>query len=133
MATVTRASAPSLDLSTGMVALQLPGLVAGEDLSAGAACYLKTADGKVYQSNGTAANEAAEFAGFCPAETKAGEAVTLFSLGARFYYGSGLGAGDKYFVDTTAGRLSTVATTGGLTPVAMAVSDTDIVVIVAAA
>jgi hypothetical protein len=64
MADLVKAAQASLDASTGMYAGQTPDLVAGEALGAVVPCYIKAADGKVYQSNGTAANEAAKFDGF---------------------------------------------------------------------
>lgn len=129
MALVTRDSAASMDASTGMFAGQITGLVAGEALDVAAPCYIKSSDGKVYMSNGTAANEAAEFVGFTPRAAVAGEPITLFHIGARFRYGSGLTPGDKYFLGATAGRLDTAATTGGTVALARAVTSTDIVVI----
>lgn len=131
MALVTRAADAGLDTSQGIFAPTIVGLVAGENLDAVAPCYIKTADGKIYMSNGTAANEAAEFAGFTAGARRAGRPVTLFGIGARFRYASGgLGPGDKYFVAATAGRLDTAATVGGLTAIAQAITDTDIRVIV---
>lgn len=129
MALVTRASTASMDTSTGAFAQQLTGLVAGEVLDAVAPCYIKSSDGKLYMSNGTAANEAAEFVGFTPHARVAGEPCTVFGLGARFSYGTGLTPGDKYFIGATAGRLDTAATTGGTVAIARAVTSTDIVVI----
>lgn len=126
MALITPDS-PSIDASTAMFAPQLTGLYAGEALLAGAPCYLKTADGMAYMSNGTAANEAAEIVGFTPRAVAVGQPVTLFGNGARFHYAaSGLAVGDKYFIAATAGRLDTVATTGDAVGVAQAVSATDI-------
>lgn len=130
MALIARDSAASMDASTGMFAQQLTGLVAGENLDAVAPCYIKTADGKLYMSNGTALNEAAEFVGMTPHARLAGEAVTVFGIGARFHYSASLlSPGDKYFVGATAGRLDTAATTGGTVAIARAVTSTDIVVI----
>lgn len=129
MALITRASDASIDISTAMFAPQIADLEAGEDLDAAAPCYINSSDGKVYMTNGTAANEAAEFVGFTPRAAKAGQPVTLFGLGTRFRYGSGLTPGDKYYAATTAGRLDTVATIGGTTALARAVTSTDIVVI----
>lgn len=112
MALVTPVN-PSMDVSTGELAPQITGLLAGEDLLAVAPCYIKTSDGKVYMSNGTAANEAAEVAGFTPRATKAGQPVTLFGAGACFRYGTFSGqAGDRLFLAATAGRLDTATTTG---------------------
>lgn len=122
MALVTRDTRASMDTSTGMIAPQISGLIAGEDLDAVAPCYIKAADGKVYMSNGTAANEAATFAGFTPVLAKAGEPVTLFALGAIFRYASGLTPGQKLYIGATAGRLDTAASVGDAVGVARALT-----------
>jgi hypothetical protein len=130
MALVTVLASASMDASTGMYAPQVTGLVAGEDLLVVAPCYIKTSDGKVYQSNGTAATEPAEFMGFTARATKAGQPVTLFGLGARFRYAAFSGqAGDKLFIAATAGRLDTAATTGDAIGVVRVLNASDIVVI----
>lgn len=129
MSLVTRAATAQMDVSTGQFAPQITGLVAGEDLDAAAPCYIKSSDGKVYMSNGTAANEAAEVVGFTPRAVKSGQPVTVFGKGTRFHYGSGLTPGDKYYVGATAGRLDTAATTGDAVGVAQAITATDIRVI----
>lgn len=127
MALVTKASTASMDASTGMFAGQISGdLYAGEALGAVAPCYIKASDGKVYQSNGTAATEAAKFDGFTPCAYAAGDAVALYNVGARFQYGTGLVAGTDLYVFTTAGTLGDAATTGGLRAVARVINDTDI-------
>lgn len=127
MALVTRLAAASMDASTGMYAPQITGLLAGEDLDVAAPCYLKTSDGKIYMSNGTAATEPAEFAGFTPRAVKSGQPVTLFALGARFRYAAFSGqAGDKLYIGATAGRLDTAATTGDAVGVARVLNDSDI-------
>jgi hypothetical protein len=118
-----------MDASTGMYAPQVTGLIAGEDLDAVAPCYIRSADGLVMMSNGTAVNEAAEFVGFTPRAARSGQAVTLFGLGARFRYGTGLTPGDVFFLGATAGRLDTAATTGGTYKLARVLTATDIVVI----
>lgn len=128
MALVTRGNDASLDASTGMYAPQIPDLIAGEDLDAAAPCYIKTSDGKVYMSNGTAANEAAKVHGFSARAAKTGQPVTLFGPGARFGYASGMTPGAKLYVGATKGRLDTATTTGDTTGVAFAVNATDIVV-----
>lgn len=131
MATLTRTAA-SMDTSTGMFAPQVCGnLYAGAALDAGAPCYIKASDGKVYMSNGTAADEAATFDGFVPRACRIGEAVTLFGVGARFRYGTGLTVGALLYVSATAGRLDDAATIGGTAPVAKVLNGgTDIRVIV---
>ena len=128
MSLVARATTPSMDASTGMFAPQITGLVAGEDLDIAAPCYIKSSDGKVYMSNGTAANEAAKFHGFAPRACKSGQAVTLFALGTRFSYGTGLTIGEKYYIGATAGWLDGAATTGDSVGVAAAITATDIIV-----
>lgn len=118
MALVTPVN-PSPDVSTTELAPQITGLIAGEDLLAVAPCYIKTSDGKVYMSNGTAVNEAAEVVGFCPRATKSGQPCTLFGHGACFRYGTFSGqAGDRLYLAATAGRLDTAATTGDPTTIA---------------
>lgn len=129
MALLARASDVSLDTSSGMFAPQIAGLLAGAAIAAGDALYIKSSDNRLYPSNGTAANEAAEFVGMAAAAASAGEPVTAFGIGARFHYGSGLTPGDKYFIAATAGRLDTAATTGGVNAIARAVDTTDIVII----
>ena len=129
MATVTRATDASMDASTGMFAQHLAGLVAGENLDVVAPCYIKTSDGKVYMTNGTAANEAAEVIGFTPRSAKAGEPIALFGYGARFRYGTGLTPGNRLYVSATAGRLDDAATTGDTKGVAVVLNSTDIMVV----
>jgi hypothetical protein len=129
MALLTRATDASLDTSTGMYAQQLTGLLAGEDLDLAAPCYIKAADGLVYMCNATAATEPAKCYGFTPRAVKSGQPVTLFGVGSRFKYGSGLTPGAQYFVGATAGRLDTAATVGDAVGVAFAIDTTDIMVI----
>lgn len=104
-------------------------LYAGEDLDVAAPCYIKGSDGLVYMSNGTSNDEAAKFVGFTARATKSGEPCTLFGYSSRFRYGSGLTPGAIYYIGATKGRLDDAATTGDSMGVAMAVSDTDVIVI----
>lgn len=130
MALLTRSTDASIDASTAQFAPQITGLIAGEDLDVVAPCYIKSSDGKVYMSNATAANEAAEVAGFTPRAVKAGQPVTLFGKGTRFRYAaSGLTPGDVYYIAATAGRLDTAATVGDAVGAAQALTATDIRVI----
>jgi hypothetical protein len=128
MATVATTAGPALDSSTGMFAPQIPDLLAGEAIAAGASCYIKAADGKAYNTNATAAGtEATRLAGFSPRAAAAGQPVTLFGVGARFRYSSGLTPGAILFMSaTTPGALDTAATTGDAVGVAQCVTDTDI-------
>lgn len=128
MAAVTR-SLVGMDASTAMFAPQISGLVCGEDINVGCPCYIKAADGKIYNSNGVAATEPAKVDGFSPRNAKSGQALTLFGKGARFRWSTGLTPGQNLFLGATAGGLDTAATTGGTVAIARAINDTDIRVI----
>jgi hypothetical protein len=132
MALITVASTASLDAVSAQRVPFISGLVAGEDLDPVAPCYVKS-DGKVYMSVTTVDNgiaTQAAFAGFTADAVSSGEPVTLFGKGARFSIASGLTPGDIYFVSATAGALSdTAVLANDVSPVAMAISTTDIVVI----
>jgi hypothetical protein len=128
MTLVTRASNASLDTSTAMYAPQVTGLVAGENLELLGPCYIKSSDGKVYKSNATANNEAAEFAGIAPRAALAGEPVTLYGLGTRFRIATGLTVGDLFYVGATAGRWDDGPTTGDQVGTLQAITSTDVVV-----
>lgn len=129
MALITRSANASMDVSTGMYAPQITGLIAGEALDVAAPCYIKSADGLVYMSNGTAATEPAEIIGFTPRACKVGQPVTLFGKGTRFGYGTGLTPGDILYIGATKGRLDAAATTGDAVGVAQVITATDIRVI----
>lgn len=126
MALLARVTDASVDASTAMFAEQVSGLVAGAAIAATDACYIAAADGKVYPSNGTAANASAKVDGFAAQSASAGQGVTLFGRGTRMRYGSGLTIGALYYLAATAGRLDTAATTGGTVAIAKAISATDI-------
>lgn len=129
MALVTRLSNVTVDTISAAHAAQIPaslGLVAGEALDGGAPCYIKASDGKVYMSNGTAANEAAEVDGFTGKSYASGEPVTLWGRGVIFEYATGLTPGAPLYIGTTAGRLDTAATTGDAVGVARTISATHI-------
>jgi hypothetical protein len=57
MAEVTRVSTNSLASLLPDPSQKITGLVAGEVLTPGDACYIKASDGRVYKSNGTALTE----------------------------------------------------------------------------
>jgi hypothetical protein len=117
-----------MDTTTGQLAPQIPGLVAGEDLDPVAPCYIG-ANFKVFMSNGAAANEAASFDGFTPKEYKTGEPVTLFGVGTRFKYADGTLTPGTLYIGATKGRLDTAATTGDTKGVARVIDASDIRVI----
>lgn len=126
MATVAKSGTPSLSTLVPCPAHQLSGLIAGEALAAGDACYIKS-DGKVWLANGTSANAAAQVAGFAAKGYAVGQGVTIYH-NVNINYGSGLTPGALYYLGTTAGTLETAATTGGATWVAQAIDATRIYV-----
>jgi hypothetical protein len=134
MALVTVSAVAGLDASSAMYAPQISdGLLAGADLGSATQavtpCYIKGSDGKVYPTDGTALGEAAVLAGFCARFTKSGEPVTLFGVGTKFEYATGLTPGARLYLAATAGRLDTAATTGDPNGVAAAITATLIRVI----
>jgi len=127
MADIAKSGTPSLATYLPPATAQTAGLLAGEDLAAGDACYIKS-DGKVWRSTGAAANPAAKVRGFAAMATKAGEAITLF-FDVTFRYGSGLTPGADYYLSgATAGALADAASTGGTGPIAYALDTTRIAV-----
>lgn len=127
MADVARVATASGDTTHLQKVPQISGdLYAGEVLAAVAPCYIKASDGKVYQCNGTAANEAAKFDGFTARAVDINQPVTLYGIGARFQYGSGMTIGADLYLSATAGVLADAPTAGGLVPIARVITATDI-------
>lgn len=125
MAAVSKSGTPSLSTLLPCPAHQISGLIAGEALAAGDACYIKN-DGLVYRSTGAAANAAAVVVGFAAQAYPINAGVTLFH-GVTFNYGSGLTPGAQYYLSgTTAGGLDTATSTGGTTVIGFAVDATRI-------
>ncbi len=134
MASVVRASNPSMDANQARQ-VATGDLYAGEDLTAVAPCYIKQSDGKVYMSDGAAATEAATVHGFTARATGEGEPVTLFGFGTRFKFSSAMAPGDRFYLAASTnyvdpGNLDTSTSTGDAVGIAIAVSPTDIVVLV---
>lgn len=123
MAQVAKSGTPSLASVTTQVN-SLSGLIAGEAIAAGDACYIKS-DGKAWLATGTSANAAAKVFGYACQAASVGEAVTL-AYDVRFRYGAGLTPGIQVFLSATAGTLSDVATTGGTAPIGVAIDATRI-------
>ena len=123
MAAVSKSGTPSLSSDLVPQSNTTTGLLAGEAIAAGDACYIKS-DGKVWLATGAAANAAAKVVGFAAQAAAVGEAITLFN-DVNFNYGSGLTPGAVYYLSgTTAGGLDTSASTGGTKPIAYAVTAT---------
>lgn len=127
MAAIAKSGTPSLSTAIPPTSNSVSGLYAGEALSAGDACYIKTSDGKVYKSTGAAANAAAVVDGFALSDCPIGEALSLY-WGVNLRYGAGLSPGSFAYLDTTAGGLSDAATTGGTVPIGRVIDATRIYV-----
>lgn len=126
MAEIAKSGIPSLSTQTPPNSCFVGGLVAGEAIAAGDACYVKTSDGKVYKSTGAAANAAAKVRGFAPIAASLGEAVTLLH-DVNFAYGAALSPGaDLFLSGTVAGGLADAASTGGTAAVGYVVDATRI-------
>lgn len=105
---------------------KITGLYAGENIAIGDACYIKTADGKVYRSTGAAAGAAAVVDGFAFVAANAGEAVTLIRS-VVVAYGSALSPGSfVYLSGVTVGGLADAASVGGTTPIGRVIDATRI-------
>lgn len=124
MSTVAKSGTPSLSSVLPPANHKISGLLAGEAIAAGDACYIKN-DGLVWKSTGTAANAAAKVRGFAAQAAAVGEAVTLY-WGVNFRYGAGLTPGADVFLSATAGLLDSAATTGGTAPIGFCVDATRI-------
>jgi hypothetical protein len=104
----------------------ISGLLAGETIATGDACYIRASDGAVMKATGAANTAPADVAGFAFGPATIGEAVTLVCDG-HFRYGSALTISAKYYLSgTVAGGLADAASTGGLTPIAVAIDATRI-------
>ena len=124
MAAVAKSGTPSVCSLTPGREHQVPGLVAGEAIAAGDACYIKAADGFVWLSNGTAVNAAAKVRGYAAAAAAVGEAVSIYH-GVNWYYGAALSPGaDLFLSSATSGALSDVATIGGTAPIGFVIDAT---------
>lgn len=118
MAEIPKSGRPTLSNLLPPPPFRLSGLVAGEDLAAGDACYIKAADGKVWRASGAAANAAAKVRGFAAEAAGAGQGVTLLR-NVNIAYGTGLAPGtDLYLSGTVQGGLADAPSTGGLNPIA---------------
>ncbi len=118
---VTRSANASIDASTGLVNQPITGLLAGEDIAACDFVYIKS-DGAVWKATAAAANAAAKIAGVAPAAAKSGNPVTIFPGPGQVmkYADSGLTPGAVLYLAETAGKLSSIATTGDAVGVAQA-------------
>jgi hypothetical protein len=119
---VAKSAKASFDASTGMVAPQITGLIAGEAIaSAVTPCRIHT-DGKVYKASGAAADASARIAGFnTRGNIKAGQPVTLYGLGAVAKYSDGALTPGAVLYLGTGGILSSTASVGDTVGIAQAI------------
>jgi hypothetical protein len=95
-------------LLASMHGLQRITKIAGETITAGYACYVKS-DGLIWLSVATI-NLGAQFDGIAINAAVAGEPVTIFQHGYRINIGAhGAAIGDFLYPSDTAGKLSTVS------------------------
>jgi hypothetical protein len=124
MAVIAKSGTPSLSSVLPGQDKTISGLLAGEAIAAGDACYIKS-DGKIWKSDGTSANAAAKVDGFALRAAAVNEAVTLvFDVNIR--YGAGMTPGARIYLFTTAGLIGDGATTGGTAPIGFVVDATRI-------
>ena len=125
MAEITKAGTPAVTSALVLGANRIGGRLAGEDIAAGDACYIK-GNREVYRSVGAASGEAADVRGFAVAGAERGEAVTL-AFDVTMRYGEGLPPSDGlYLSETIPGGLADCPSPGGTAPVAFVVDATRI-------
>ena len=104
-----------------------PDLVAGEALTKGMPCYIKS-DGKVYKSVSTVAtiSNLTDCHGFAYDTYAIGDKVVLVADGGKMLYtaASGITPGAPYYVSDTAGKVSDAALVANDPPIALGISDT---------
>jgi hypothetical protein len=126
MADITKAGTPTISSTLPDGADKITGLLAGEALGAGDACYIKGSDGLVYRSTGAAVAAAAKVRGFAARPAVVGDPVTLITR-SNWRYGTGLTPGtDVYLSGATVGGLADAASTGGTAPIGFVVDATRI-------
>jgi hypothetical protein len=129
-ANITKITAPYL--ADTIAPLRISPLYAGEAIPVCSPCFIHT-DGKAYKCVSTEVDEAnhTKFDGISIAgAAAANDPVTLFGLGARIHVcASGLTIGARYWVSATAGAIYDAKVASADTPIAKAVSATDIRII----
>jgi len=138
MGNLTIASTISPETFSSIKGLVIGELTAGEAITAGHACYLKSADGLIWESISTATEDFTydgdtwsreHFLGFAAKSYASGATLSLFGRGCILNYGSSLTPGAYYYASATKGLLSTTAVASTMEPIAMAISTTEILVL----
>jgi len=128
MAEIRISGRPSLTTIQPGYEHQINGLVAGADIAAGQFVYIRSSDGAVLPAIGAAADEAAQAVGVVLQPAAPGDGVTIYH-GVVVRWGANLVPGTRYYLSgTNAGELADEASTGGTTPIAVAVDSTRIFV-----
>ena len=122
MAAIAKSGTPSICTAAPPTSCSVSGLVAGEAINSGDACYIKNADGKVYKSTAaTATDPAALVHGYAPTSYSAGDAMSLY-WDVNFAYDSGLTPGKPVFLSgSTAGALVDAAADATLAPIGLTI------------
>lgn len=125
MAEIAKSGVPSVSTPTPDASHRLSGLISGDTIGAGDACYVNSA-GAVMRATGAAANTAAQVHGWAAQAAAVGESITLlFNVGVR--YAAALTPGTRYYLSgTVAGGIADAASTGGTAPIAFAIDATRI-------
>lgn len=124
MAAVTLTGTPSLSTTNPCPAHHISGLLAGEALVAGDLVYIKS-DGKVWKSDGGAADAEAAVVGMVLVATAVGEACSIY-FDVNIRYGTGLTPGAKLYLSATDGLIADAASTGGTAPIGVVIDATRI-------
>ena len=110
-----------------------PDLTAGEALTKGQPCYIKSSDGLAYKavSSVTLATNLTAFHGFAYDTYAIGDKVVLVGPGGKMFYtaASGLTPGALYYVSDTAGSVSDTALVSHDAPIAFALSDQSLMIV----
>lgn len=123
MADIAKVVRPTIVAVTPPIFLPALPIVAGEAIAVGDSIYIKSSDGKWWRSTGAANDANAASWGIALDDYEVGEVVKDYARpGCLLRYGSGLTPGARYYVSATAGAIADAASTGGLLPVARALT-----------
>lgn len=124
MANVAKSGTPSLATTLPCSAHHIAGLLAGEAIAAGDLCYIKS-DGKVWKSDGSAADALAKVHGMALQAAVLNDAVSLyFDVNVR--YGAAMTPGTNLYLSADAGLIADAASTGGTAPIGVVLDATRI-------
>jgi hypothetical protein len=130
MADLTILDDVSADVRSAQVAVFAYFNKAGEKLNKFSPCRVDD-DGMVYMSDSTVCTISgiSDFIGFNCAEIASGDPVTLYGKGLRIASYAEVTPGAMFYVSNTAGALSDAKVAANDTPVAIAISTSDLLVL----